>query len=371
MRSLFVGILAMLAAMTGPALAQSQPPRTYTQADIWTRNEDRITFTLAGIRLPTRIGVLRLTRSVEASHEGRALDNALIFASADEEVFATVYIYAPALPDAALTAFMTDHAIKLQSGAELRTLRSGVVAAGGREGVAIRNDYAGYRPQRLASSAAFMRAGRWIIKFRISGPEARRAEVDEAMTVLLREMRFEGDTAPAPVRPVATTTCARGSGPVARPIASTSAETMEDAIMGHRLGARVEGRTEISWCPSSQLQLANMSGPTPVLRATGTTGGGDSRRSVLVALVADNGTTIEVVERHFQGRTRFVLMYHQVGRSSVLSAYASVPTDAQIQDILSGRDREGGRIRAFIDYDASGDSRVTVNDAPRPEAPQT
>ena len=364
--------LALAASATGAVAQQQQaPPRTYSQSDLWARSGDRISFRLAQISFPAAPGGMRIGRIAEASLQGRGLDNAVQFVSRDEQVFATIYIYAPAMADIGLTAFMTDHAIRIQSSAELRTTGGGIVAAGGREGVAIRADYSGFRDARLASSAAFMRVGHWIIKLRVSGPGARHAEVDQAMTALLRDLRFEGNVAPAPARPVATASCARDAGAAARLVVSTAAETMEDAIMGHRLGAQVEGRTEALWCPASQFRLANMSGSTPVLRATGAAGGDDSRRSVLVALVADNGTIIEVVERRFRDRTRFVLMYHQIGRSAVLGSYASVPTDAQIQNILSGADREGGRIRAAIDYDASGDSRVTVNAGPEPETPTT
>jgi hypothetical protein len=112
-RSLLIA-LSLVAA--SPAAAQSheaRSARTYTQADLWNRSGERITFSLGGISLPTRAGETRMTRSVEASQQGRGLDNALLYFSSDEAVFATVYIYAPALPDAALTGFMTDYAIHL------------------------------------------------------------------------------------------------------------------------------------------------------------------------------------------------------------------------------------------------------------------
>lgn len=369
--------LAFVASAAGAqTAAQStqqteQPPRTYTQAELWNRSGDRITFALAQISFPAEIGAMRIDRISEASREGRGLDNAILFMSPDRQVFATIYVYAPALADVGLTAFMTDHAIRLQSDSGLRVTGGGIVAAGGREGVAIRTDYTGYRDARLASSAAFMRAGGWIIKLRVSGPGQRRAEVEQAMTALLRDLRFEGEVAPSPARAVATGNCARESGQAARRGPTDQAETMEDAIMGHRLGAEVEGRTGPLWCPSSHFRLPNMSGPTPVLRATADAGGEDSRRSVLVALIADNGTMIEVVQRRFRGRTRFVLMHHQIGRSVVLGSYDAVPTDEQIANILSGADREGGQARAVIDYQASGDSGVTVIAAPEPATPTT
>src|SRR5436190_12860298 len=117
-------ILALLALALGAAPAAAQAPqqqnaprpapRTYSQADLWDRGADRISFRLANISFPTAAGPTRLNRIVEASREGQGLDNALLYYSPDEQVFATVYVYAPALADAALTAFMPDHAIHLQ-----------------------------------------------------------------------------------------------------------------------------------------------------------------------------------------------------------------------------------------------------------------
>jgi hypothetical protein len=380
-RSLLIA-LSLIAA--GPAAAQSheaQGARTYTQADLWNRAGGRITFSLGGISLPDRAGETRMVRSVEASQEGRGLDNALLYMSPDEQVFATAYIYAPALPDGALTAFMTDYAIHLQAGAGFRTLRSGVVAAGGREGVAIRADYAGFRENRLASSAAFIRVGRWIVKLRVSGPEARRAEVEGAMNALLRDIRFAGRPAPAAITPITAPECRRAPERAARPVRSEDSETMEDAIMAHNLaGVEVSGGqsdepgappSRPHWCRSAGYRIPDSLGPTPVLRDQNSQPGDDTRRSVLIALLSDSGTMIEVVERHFRNRTRFVVVHHQIGQTTVLGSYDSVPTDAQIGDIATGADRDGGRARATIVYQASGDSNVNVQVAPAPAVPRS
>ncbi len=374
-RSLLAGLLG-LALLAGAAQAQQQPSappaaRIYSQADLWDRNESRITFRLAHLSFPVRAGSTRLSRILEASREGQGLDNALQYFSPDEQVFATIYVYAPGLPDAGLTAFMTDYAIHVQSDAGLSVLRSGIVAAGGREGVAIRLDYAGFRQNRLASSAAFMRVGRWIVKLRVSGPEARRAEVEGTMASLLAELRFEGQPLPAAAAPIVAPDCPQAPDRAAHPLSSDGTGTMEDAILSHFLesdGTVGSVRTAEPdarqpgphWCRSPGFRLANMSGPTPVLRATTPGAGDDTRRSVLFALIADNGTMLEVVERRFRNRTRYVLVHHQIGRTMILGAYDAVPTDAQLADILSGRDQAGGRARATIVYQASGDSTINL-----------
>jgi hypothetical protein len=146
---------------------------------------------------------------------------------------------------------------------------------------------------------------------------------------------------------------------------------MEDTIMSVFLESRNGGddgeataprppRRGADWCRSTGFTLPNMGGATPVLHATNAGTGGDTRRSVLFALIADNGTLLEVAERRFRNRTRYLLIHHQIGRTMVLGAYDSLPTDAQLADILNGRDREGGQARAVIEYQASGDSNINL-----------
>lgn len=376
-RSLLMGLALVFG--TSQAIAQAAQPRpqpSYSQADLWNRSGDRITFSLAGIGVPAEPGALRFVRSSEGNPQGRGLDNALIYASPDQAVFATVYVYAPALPDAGLTAFMTDYAIRITSGPGFRVLRTGIVAAGGREGVAIRFDYAGIRQERLASSAAFMRVGRWIVKLRVSGPEDRRAEVETAMDDLLQGLRFEGRSQPLASAPIAAEACRDVPARSARPVPSTDEETAEDAILSHTpLDSAGGGRrddapgTAVSprWCRSGGYSVPGAAGPTPVLRDLTPGAGEDSGRRVLIALVADNGTMFEVRERRFRNRTRYVLIHHQIGRTLVLGAYDGVPTDEQIAAIATGRDPEGGRARAVIDYQASGDSNISVQSTTAPQ----
>ena len=372
--------LALTAGTARAAAQQQRAPaaaRTYSQADLWTRSGDRMRFNLAGISLPTAAGETRLTRAAEASLEGQGLDNVLLYVTPDRAVFVTVYIYAPALPDAGLTAFMTDHVIGHLSGPEFRRLRSGVVAAGGREGVAIRIDYSGARQERLASSAAFLRVGRWIVKLRVSGPAGREAAVSAAMDALLRDIRFEGQVQPAAARPIAAADCPVGPVRQGRMIPADDAETAAEAIVANG-GVDLPGRTVEApargWCRSAGYRIPNAAAPTPVLRDLTPARPNTTGRRVLIALLADNGTMLEVVERRSENRTRYVLLHHQIGRTLVLGSYDSAPTDDQIRAIESGEDREGGRARVVIAYQANGDSNIRIQapgPAPAPVPPTT
>lgn len=372
-------LLIALALMAGAGQAMAQerapaPETTYSQADLWTRRGDRIIFNPARISVPIQAGTTRVTRTAETSQEGRGLDNALLYFSPDEAVFVTVYIYAPALPDAGLTGFMTDYVLEILSGPTLRRLASGAVAAGGRDGVAIRLDYAGAREQRLASSAAFIRAGRWIVKLRVSGPEARRAEVEAATTALLQGIRFEGALQPAPATPISVAPCRADSSRPARMVADDDAETAAEAIVANAavdLPGVMEDMSAYGWCRSAGYRIAGAPGATPVLRNLGPQTPASPRRRVLIALLADNGTMFEVIERRLDGRTRYVLLHHQIGRTLLLGSYDAVPTDDQLRALAAGEDREGGRARAVITYQAGGGSSISIQTRPAPGQPTT
>ena len=364
-------LLAFALALAAPA-ALAQAPEA--APGLWTQSNGRITFAAARISLPLAAGPVQFRRTAEFSHQGEGLDNALQYWSPDQQVFATVYVYYPGLAHAGLSAFATDAAIRSQSGRDLRALGTRLVAAGGREGMAIRADYAGYR-DGMASSAAFIKAGHWIVKLRVSGPEARRAEVETAMAALLDGMRFEGEVVPRPPAPLEVADCPAPSNVRAERRRGNDRDALPELLVGTLDGAGNEarhepdGRIEVlpprfgsHWCLSTRARIGDS--VVPILRA-------DPRRpaataidgrSVVAAILSDAGTMIEVVEALTP--RRFVMLYHQIGAVSLLGAYDAPPSDEQIADILSGADREGQRIRANVRLRANGNTEMEV---PPPE----
>jgi hypothetical protein len=334
-----------------------------------------MTFTAAAISFPRRAGAVSLNRSIAFGQNNSGLDNGLLYASDDGAMMATVYIYLPGLPHDGLTAVATEHFMRIQSGAGFRLLGSRVTTAGGREGVALRADYAGFRNTSEASSSAFVNAGRWMIKLRISGPESRRADVERTMTALLADVRFEGANVPRAAEEIELVDCPpAAAGPTATLNAPTAADAMEDAIMAAAAGLpgagredRAEHRTYASrvarrWCISSHRQVGRYS--LPILRAFPSAPTEDSRRSVAVAVLNDSSGMLEVVERRFRNRSRFALLHHSTGQTRLLGSYDGLPSDAQISAVLDETDPAGGRARATVVYRANGDSSVTVHIAP-------
>ncbi len=364
-------LFAML-AVAAPVTASAQPREA--AAGIWERRDGRSTFVAAGIGLPNSAGTVTLAQLAEFSSHGNGMDNVAQFSSPDREVFATVYIYSPNLPHAGLTAFMTDDVVRASGGSDLEAGQPRLVSAGGQQAAAIRTDYRHYRGN-LASSAAFLKVGQWIVKIRVSGPEARRDEVERAITALLAGISFQPDKAARAPELLAITGCPQAASTRAAPLPSDTtddlAEALSGAVEGDEHTREADGpsllapRFGTAWCLSSRARIGNSS--FPILRSL-MPSTPPRQRSVLVLLLTDAGTLLEVVETHREGR--YVLFHHQIGRTQLLAAFDGVPTDSQISDILSGADRVNGRVRATISQNASGDRDVGIT-APPPAAPST
>jgi hypothetical protein len=369
-------LLFALAALAGPVVAQETQEMPEAPASVWRPAGEHLTFISANIDVPRSAGVVRFTRSFEFSHRGEGIDSGLQFESPDGQVFATIYVYYPGLPHAGLAASATDWVIHSQS-PNLRELGLRVVAAGGRDGVAIRGDYAGYRGG-LASSAAFIKIGRWIVKVRVSGPDARRADVDATMTALLAGLRFNGPMQPRPAAPFETVDCADASVAPARLLPESQTLVMEGgltAIMdgageeavdrsGHHLDP-LPSRLGLRWCQPVTIRIGNSS--PRLLRAATPWNDGFGGKTVLLLLVNDAGTTFEQIE---SSSHHFVLLYHQIGGTAVLGSYDGPLADGQLADIVSGADNDGGRFRASAQLLPNGNTNLQVNVGPDPSEPR-
>jgi hypothetical protein len=362
--------LCVVLALPGVSLraAPLQPEARTQSASPWVRAGDRVAFATASISFPTEAGPVRLREATESSRRGEGVDNILQYESAERDLFATIYVYIPGLSHAGLTAFMTDRVIAAQS---RNLVRSGsrIVSAGGRSGAAIRSDYTGYRDD-LASSAAFVKVGRWLVKVRVSGPDARREDVDAVMTTLLNDIRFEGELQPRPASILEVGECAPVLRPGARSLPVTADRLMMLALIGmfdvagddarDPQGNRVPAlppRIATHWCQSSQLHIGNTN--YAVLRAApDDPAEGIGGRSELIVPINDAGTTLEQVR--ISDPQQFVMLFHEIGRTSVLGSYDGPLSDDQIAAILNGSDGDGTRIRASIDHMPNGNSNINL-----------
>lgn len=380
MLKLFISVTSLaLAAQPAPAPPQpAQQELPEAPAGLWRQAEDHFTFTTANFDVPRTPGVVRFTRSYEFSHRGEGLDTAIRYESPDGQVFATVYAYFPGLPDAGFVAFTTDWILHRQS-ATVEPLGQQSVAAGGRDGVAIRADYRNYRGN-LASSAAFLKLDRWIVKVRVSGPEARRAEVEATMAALLAGLRFNGPLQPRLAVPFEFVDCRDAPPAPAHPLPESQEQVLGDgltAVMdaageetidraGHHLDP-LPSRIGRLWCRPVTFRIGEES--RSILRIAPAASSGEpglGGRTVLLAPVNDSGTAFEQVDN---GHHHFVLLYHRVGQTAVLGTYDGPLSDSQLADIMSGADNEGGRFRASVQHLVNGGSNFQINVGAGPPQP--
>ena len=367
-----------------PLAASAQPPPTAQpskpQGDTapaerrWVMSDETVLFAPARIAFTRRAGGLEMVRQEELSHQGEGIDNAIQYRSADGRIVGTVYVYYPGLPHAGLSAWSTDNAIRLNSESRVVGRGSRVTAAGGAEGVAIRADYSNYRNGNT-STAAFVKAGRWIVKLRVSGPDSRGDEVRAAMDALLAGVRWGAANPPVRATQVTVAGCSGEDGRrAARPLPDPALEEVTAyGLIATFDGGGIEAtdaqgaRNDLPSRVPPELCLSSLIGGNgpPILRAPA----GDARsidgRTRLLAVLSDSGTMLEVVDASNLGR--HILLFHSMGETAMLGSFDGVPSDQQIADMIQGRDRDSTRPRVIARF-RPGES-VQLHVIPPPEAP--
>ncbi|HEX8126272.1 MAG TPA: hypothetical protein VF548_11880 [Allosphingosinicella sp.] len=363
-------LAALLIGLANPArAAEAGRP-----ADYWKVSDERLNFELAKISVPRRAAGVEYHETMEFSHAGEGLDSAVKYRSADQEVFATVYVYYPSIAHTGIQAIATDQAILANSSASrARPLGTAVASAAGKPAAAVTGEYDHYLGN-LFSKAAFVKAGRWMLKVRVSGPEARSGEVKAAMTALLDGLRFEGKTQPAPATLISADECASTDRPDAKSVPDDDAlaaygmmatfdaagQPAANAPRGDRtpLLARI-GR---NWCRTT---LTVGKDQVTMLEATGNArGDGLGGDSALLVLIDDGGGVIEVVR--MAKEQRYVLLNHRIAEVDVLGSYDALPSVAQIARLFV----EPARVRARVRLKPNGNTELDLP-SPAKKAPRT
>jgi hypothetical protein len=357
-----VGVGLVMGTASGqPTAPAPAAPQATTQQEIWTVSDTRIAVVPARVAFPRTAGTVVAYDTSEFSHRGEGLDMGIQYRSPDQAVFATVYVYYPGLAHAGLAAFATDDAIRRNSNSAVRGGLASVVSAGGVEGVAIRRDYSGYRGN-LASTAAFIKLDRWLVKVRVSGPDARRAEVMEAMDRLLANIQFGRQFRPRPATMIEITDCLGARQQAARELAEpvgpeSAAHAFLGTLDGGGIAATNEGgarqdlpsRVPVAMCVSQRAHLGDL--VIPILRGSEGTALSIDGRTMLLAVLTDAGETIEVV--HAANLRRYWLLRHRIGETLFLRSYDGVPSDEQVlralDDNMAGRRPVNIRVRLSPD----------------------
>jgi hypothetical protein len=218
----------------------------------------------------------------------------------------------------------------------------------------------------------------------VSGPEARKAEVETAMTALLAGVRIGTGIQPFPAAPVTVAPCTDGDG-------KKKARQLKDPemvdIVAHSLIGAVDGagmeatdktekansratslpsRIPAAFCRSD---ASTGAARVPVLRAAGGPAPGIGGRTRLVAILSDAGDMLEVV--HVPNFKRYLLLHHKIGQTAILSGWDGVPSDEQVTAILIGQNQDAVRPRAVVQL-RPGKAEITLGASqPKPVRPTT
>ncbi|HEX8513428.1 MAG TPA: hypothetical protein VF688_10025 [Allosphingosinicella sp.] len=350
---------ALLLGLAAPAAALVQPAPA---SDFWTVSEQRLIFRPAQLSVPRSAAGVEYFETSEFSRKGEGLDTAIKYRSADQKIFATLYVYYPSFAHTGVQAIATDQAIRGGTRSPgIRALGTGVAPAGGKPGVAVTADYDNYLGENY-TKAAFLKAGRWMLKLRVTGPESRSAEVGTVMKALLDGLRFEGEAQPRPATPIAAGQCASTDRPDAAVTTGggdATAIAMSDAdgapaVKAARGGGKAfPARVGRDWC-RTLLQVGTQR--TAVLQATGK--GGPARGldgdSALLVLYSDSGGVLEVVR--LAKERKYILLHHDIGEVKVLDSYDAMPSLAQIGRLFT--DPTGIRVRIRLKPDGTSEVQL-------------
>jgi hypothetical protein len=367
MRSLMIPalIVAAFIFLSSPAGAQQSP-----DAGAWKLDGDHTILIPAKIALPASAGVLALTRTSESSQNGKGVDDVAQYESDDRQIFGTAFVFFASYADTALASIGTDRAIRQRYGPAVTLDKEGLVAVGGVADAAIRQLYekGELEPGKpLTSVAGYIRAGRWIIVLRVSGPAARRADVEAGFDALVAGLRFDGKDKPLAAKlPTFAAPCPAADERAAKPMGK-SKDSGANALIASLLGGAVTPEDENSKEPAA---LAFPRNGASAMCVRGKVRAGDQMLDLLQPASPDDGTTLLVqlddaggvlaVEPLLIGGG-YQVKHYGIGMVQVLGSFRTLPTAAQLGAILDGSDRVGSAIQSTTIFKPNGNSDIQID----------
>lgn len=325
-------ILMLMAAMgvAAPAFAAS------ADVEAWTPGQDSIRAAAAGIALPQTVAGLSLAKSGEVSNGGKAIDNYAQYLSEDGVIQGTLYVYMPTYADASLAAYMTDKAVMERFGGKTRRTAYASVAAAGQAGKAIRAVYDDAADGALTTAAAFVHAGRWIVKMRVTGPTERRTEVLAGIDAMLAKLTVDDATA------------LHGAVPAKFAACPAPAENDAALVKGKGDGAvsdiRMPRDGKDALCIRGTVETAE--GQFDMLQQSG------QHNGAIIVPTDDSGTVLAFAPAE-PGKD-YTLSIHSVGQTNVYGIYDRLPSAKQIAAILDGKDPQTAQATSTAAYAANG-----------------
>jgi hypothetical protein len=344
--------------MLGAALALLS---TSASAEAWERSGERLSLPRAGLSFPLQAGTLALTETREASLGGEGVDNVAQYKSGDGGVFATLFVYMPAYADAALAGYELEKIIGERYGG--RRASSKLVPAAGVPNGALRRVYVDAEGGKLVTSAALIKAGRWLAVVRVSGPAARQAEVESALDAMVGGFAASASSPVDPVAELQVSDCPAPSKKAAKrkQMRLEGAGLDNNPIARMLIDATLAGGITDKDKPPFPPSIAD-NGRRPVcIRERVKVGanvidmmqpaGDTSKPQAIIGLVNDAGRTIEM--RRGEMGDLYLLRVHDVARTASFGAFDRPLDPSQIGVILTADPQAAGMLSQTT-YKADG-----------------
>lgn len=330
---------------------------------------------LVQIGVPRTAGTLSLTELADFNNSG-GVDNIAQYRTADGQTFGTIYIYQTTLTDPAMAALATDHVIRSAYGDQTAPMNRELVPAGGQDNMALMIVYDGAFEGMRSSAAAFMGAGVWTIKVRVTGPQADRDAIVANIRSLLSGMSFGEDAAPFAPRPLSVSQCPVAEfGEAAELLNEPPTEGgISTSSVGALLvaGSLISNRHEtLEGLAESGFSLAGndycMMGSRQirrglhilVLRHT------DTETVPAIVLVGDAGLGLEVIpdltsDTDESDSANVNIMLHRLGRAEIYGPFDHAPTLDQFYSLMTEGMEWLGQSRGSVSISPSGDTQINI-----------
>lgn len=229
----FYPLLFLSSALFAPEIQAQEQSEEKVEAPIktgWFLEDDGISVHHSGIILPFKLGNLDAVSDEAPKSGSNGMDNIIQYRKANSDVFASIYIYRPSFVDAELTANMTNNAIVLGFGIDGPADIYKTSSLGGSKDAAI---VMGYKKtnKKYATAAGFAEIGSWILKIRVSGPEAEFDEVMSIMTFALDNIKFSSEALPKPLSLQQPNICSVGLKGSAKMVKAEKGDAISNALL--------------------------------------------------------------------------------------------------------------------------------------------
>lgn len=322
------------------------------------------------ISVPLKAGTLTNFALRDANGDGA--DVAAQYETQDGKILGTIFLYAPSNPDPALTFLATDEAIMRRFGAAAKRVEDELVPVGGIENGGRRTIYTGITDAKLSgdpdgriySAAAFIRAGEWIMKLRVSGPISRSAEIGRNLDSLISGLRFDPKRLPIPQTRIVATECAASAD---RPAIKIQNAAMSDALaltvmldpdvvdeqstaMANPLAASIDGLCR------EPVELEDTIALQPYQVQSNHDGRFVPRR---LMLYGDAGMMLfAYADTKYPGQ--YYIVRHSIGRTHIFGRTSALPSKAELKALLFNPDKQPAVIKVIRSH-ANDKTDITVN----------